>query len=31
MLEWETAFNQIDTPTSVDTHPLTSVVAIGFK
>ena len=31
MLEWEFCFNSTDNPTSLDVHPLTFNVAVGFK
>ena len=31
MLEWETQFNSNDYPSSLDTHPLTFNVAVGFR
>jgi hypothetical protein len=31
MLIWETHFNQNDNPSSLDIHPLTFNVAVGFK
>jgi hypothetical protein len=31
MLAWECIFNSNDNPTSIDAHPLTFNVAVGFK
>ena len=31
MLIWEMGFNGSDQPNSLDAHPLTYTVAIGFK
>ena len=31
MLTWQYIFNNSDQPTSLDVHPLTFVVAVGFK
>jgi hypothetical protein len=31
MLTWQYIFNNNDQPTSLDVHPMTFVVAVGFK